>query len=204
MVESLVIRRLTFILAILVVAAAAAVLWLSPYENVSWPAASNTEDGSSTAVADEVAITPSGLALPVAGINGKQLLDTYTQSRVAGAGIDDAIDIFAPAGTSVVAAAPSTVENLSVNESGDGLTIHLRSKDQHLIYYYAHLQSYAAGLREGQDVDRGQVIGRVGSTGNASPRAPHLHFAIKQMAPGERWWQGTAVNPYPLLAERTD
>ena len=68
------------------------------------------------------------------------------------------------------------------------------------IYYYAHLQAYAPGLREGQRVARGDRIGLVGSTGNANPEGPHLHFAVHRMAEGERWWQGRAINPYPLLA----
>ena len=68
------------------------------------------------------------------------------------------------------------------------------------MYYYAHLQGYAPGLAEGLRVKRGQVIARVGHTGNASEQGPHLHFAINRMKEGEDWWQGDAVNPYPLLA----
>ena len=199
MLNSVMGRRVTLVVVAVIVAAAAALLWLSAYSGVSLRGVTDAEHNVSPAVIDEVAITPSGLALPVVGVRGQQLLDAYTQSRAASAGSDDGIDIFASAGTPVVAAAPGTVERLSVNDSGDGLTVHLRSEDRRRIYYYAHLQSYASGLREGQRVERGQVIGRVGSTGDASPRAPHLHFGIKEMAPGERWWQGTPVNPYPLL-----
>lgn len=154
------------------------------------------------AIADEVVVGPSGLAIPVAGVKPGQLIDTYTQSTAGGAGGDDAIDIFAPEGTPVVAAAPGTVERLSSTEGADGVTAYVRSVDGSRIYYYAHLQGYAPGLQEGQRVKLGQAIGRVGSTGNASARAPHLHFAIKLMAPGQRWSQGQAVNPYPLLAGR--
>lgn len=199
MLNSVMGRRVTLVMVAVIVAAAAALLWLSAYSGVSSRGVTDPEHNVSPATENEVAITPLGLAIPVAGVKGQQLLDTYTQSRAASAGSDDGIDIFASAGRPVVAAAPGTVERLSVNESGDGLTVYLRSEDRRHIYYYAHLQSYASGLREGQRVERAQVIGRVGSTGDASPRAPHLHFGIKQMAPGERWWQGTPVNPYPLL-----
>ena len=75
-----------------------------------------------------------------------------------------------------------------------------RSPDQRWIYYYAHLQGYSPGLAEGQRVKRGQLIGRVGHTGNASPGGPHLHFAINRMQPGEKWYQGSPINPFPLLA----
>ena len=202
MLNSVMGRRVTLVVVVAIVAAAAALLWLSAYSGVSPRGVTDAEHNVSPAVVDEVEITPSELALPVAGVRAQQLLDAYTQSRAAGAGSDNGIDIFASAGTPVVAAAPGTVERLSINESGDGLTVYIRSEDRRRIYYYAHLQSYASGLREGQRVERGQVIGRVGSTGDASPRAPHLHFAIKQLATSEHWWQGTPVNPYPLLTGR--
>ena len=99
----------------------------------------------------------------------------------------------------MIAAADGTIEKL-FNSVRGGITIYERSADQNWVYYYAHLSAYAPGLAEGQQVKRGQVIARVGHTGDASAAGPHLHFAINRMAPGERWWNGTAVNPYPLLA----
>ena len=102
-------------------------------------------------------------------------------------------------GTPVIAAADGTIEKL-FNSVRGGSTIYVRSHDRRWTYYYAHLPGYAPGLDEGQQVKRGQVIGRVGHTGDASPAGPHLHFAINQMAPGDRWWKGTPINPYPLLA----
>ena len=98
------------------------------------------------------------------------------------------------------AAAPGTVEKLFFSQGGGGITAYVRSPDQKWTYYYAHLQSYAPGLAEGQQIKRGQPIGRVGHTGNANPDGPHLHFAINQMRNGEKWYQGTPINPYPLLA----
>lgn len=149
----------------------------------------------------EVAVTPSGLAVPVAGIRPERLSDTFSAAR-SGGRAHNAIDIMAPRGTPVVAAADGTVERLHFSQGGGGITVYVRSPDRAWTYYYAHLDAYAPGLAEGQQVRRGQAIGLVGSTGNASAAGPHLHFAINRMAPSDRWWQGTPINPYPLLAGR--
>lgn len=154
------------------------------------------------AVAESVVVGPAGLAVPVAGVRPEQLVDTYTQARAGGARIHDAIDIMAPNGTPVVAAAPGTVEKLFFSKGGGGITAYIRSDDNRWIYYYAHLDEYAPGLNEGDKVRRGQRIGTVGSTGNANPAGPHLHFAIHRMEPGDDWHQGSPINPYPLLAGR--
>lgn len=151
-------------------------------------------------VAEGVVVGPAGLAIPVAGVKAEQLVDTYTQARAGGARSHDAIDIVAPLGTPVVAAAPGRVEKLFFSGGGGGITAYVRSDDGRWIYYYAHLNSYAPGLREGLHIDRGTAVGTVGETGNANPGGPHLHFAINRMNPGERWWEGTPINPYPLLA----
>jgi murein DD-endopeptidase MepM/ murein hydrolase activator NlpD len=151
-------------------------------------------------IAEGVVVGPAGLAVPVAGIKPEQLSDTFTQARAGGARLHDAIDIMAPEGTPVVAAADGTIEKLFDSKGGGGITVYIRSPDQRWTYYYAHLQGYAPGLAEGQKVRRGQVIGRVGHTGNANPAGPHLHFAINRMQPGEKWYDGSPVNPYPLLA----
>jgi len=156
--------------------------------------------GPPVTVAEGVVIGPTGLVIPVVGVKPGELVDTYTQARAGGARIHDAIDIMAPEATPVIAAAPGRIEKLYFSEGGGGITAYVRSNDGHWIYYYAHLLKYAPRLAEGQLVQRGQVIGRVGHTGNASDASPHLHFAIFRMNPGERWWQGTAINPYPLLA----
>ncbi|HET9813678.1 MAG TPA: M23 family metallopeptidase [Sphingomicrobium sp.] len=149
-------------------------------------------------VAQQVVVGPAGLALPVLGISADQLVDTYDSARGAGRS-HDAIDIMAAEGTPVIAAADGSIEKL-FNSVRGGKTIYERSADGKWVYYYAHLAAYAPGLGEGQQVKRGQVIARVGHTGDASAAGPHLHFAINRMAPGERWWHGTPINPYPLLA----
>ena len=150
--------------------------------------------------APALVVGPSGLAIPVAGVGAEELQDTYTQSRADGARAHNAIDIMAPRGTPVVAAAPGTVEKLFFSQGGGGITAYVRSPDQLWIYYYAHLDSYTPGLREGQRLRQGDPIGTVGTSGNANPAGPHLHFAVHRMAPGEDWHEGRAVNPFPLLA----
>jgi murein DD-endopeptidase MepM/ murein hydrolase activator NlpD len=156
--------------------------------------------GPPVAIAEGVEVGPAGLAIPVAGIKSGQLTDTFTQARAGGARVHDAIDIMADEGTPVIAATDGTVEKLFFSDGGGGITAYVRSPDQRWSYYYAHLQGYAPGLAEGQKVKRGQLIGRVGHSGNANPQGPHLHFAINQMRAGEKWYQGTPINPYPLLA----
>lgn len=137
------------------------------------------------------------LIVPVSGVAVDALVDTYTDARSEGRS-HDAIDIMAPAGTPVFAAADGHVEKLFTSDRG-GLTIYQFEPSGRRAYYYAHLQSYAPGLHEKQQLRQGEVIGYVGSTGNASPEAPHLHFAIFLLGPEKQWWKGTAINPYPLL-----
>ena len=145
---------------------------------------------------------PGRLAIPVAGVTPDALVDTFTQAREGGARIHDAIDILAPRGTPVYAAAPGTVEKLFLSDRG-GNTVYVRSPDRTLVYYYAHLDAYAPGLREGAAVRQGDAIGTVGSSGNANPTAPHLHFAVMRIRPEAKWWeQAMAINPYPLLGGR--
>lgn len=203
-------RKFTIASTAVVTAILASAFWIFAYNIMNAPGDGleaagtvtriNPDDGPPVAIAEGLVVGPAGLAIPVAGVQQDELIDTFTQARAGGARRHDAIDIMAPAGTPVVAAAPGTVEKLYVSEGGGGITAYVRSPDGRWNYYYAHLRSYAPGLREGQTVQRGQLIGRVGSTGNANPEGPHLHFAIKQMAPGEKWHQGRAINPYPLLA----
>ena len=156
--------------------------------------------GGSVTIAEGVVVGPSGLAIPVAGVTPAQLVDTFTQARAGGRRVHDAIDIMAAEGTPVLAAAPGTVEKLFFSQGGGGISAYVRSDDRRWSYYYAHLQRYAPGLAEGRRVERGALIGYVGYTGNASPEGPHLHFAINRMANGEKWYQGTPINPFPLLA----
>lgn len=139
------------------------------------------------------------LVLPVTGVRSTELVDTFTAARAGGARVHDAIDIMAPLGRPVVAAAPGTIEKLFLSKAG-GKTVYVRSDDRRTIYYYAHLDQYDPRLAENRRIERGAPIGTVGYTGNASPSGPHLHFAIMQTTPQAKWWEpASAINPYPLL-----
>ena len=195
----------TNLLTAVIVAAVTSAFWINAYgdkgEKKLEAAGDSVVVGTpKVEVVEGLVVGPAGLAIPVAGIGADQLLDTYTQARAGGRRVHDAIDIMAPHGTPVLAAAPGVVEKLFLSKGGGGITAYIRSNDGRWIYYYAHLEEYAPGLQEGQKVQRGERIGTVGSTGNASPSGPHLHFAIHQMAEGEDWHDGSPVNPYPLLA----
>lgn len=146
------------------------------------------------------AIAPSGLLLPVQGIQPTQLQDTFTDARSEGR-VHDAIDILAAEGTPVLAVADGRIEKLFDSDRG-GLTIYQFEPGGTYCYYYAHLQRYADGLAEKQQVKRGEVIGYVGSTGNANAEAPHLHFEVHVLGPEKEWWKGESINPYPLLGGR--
>ena len=185
----------------------ASLFWIWFYGSVGGQVASSGDkvvvdpaNGAPIVIAEGVEVGPAGIAVPIAGVKAAQLSDTFTQARAGGARAHDAIDIMAPRGTPVVAAASGRVEKLFNSQGGGGLSVYIRSPDGRWIYYYAHLDRYAPGLREGQGINRGTAIGTVGSTGNASPDGPHLHFAIHRMGAGEKWHQGIAINPYPLLA----
>lgn len=157
-------------------------------------------------VAPTVSLTPvpppvanAAIVQPVVGITAAELKDTWNQAREGGQRQHEAIDIIAPGGTPVVAAMAGRVERLFVSERG-GLTVYVRSEDGRWLAYYAHLAGYASGLVEGKRVVPGTQIGFVGDTGNAGPGNNHLHFALHRMRPGEPWYGGEPVNPYPLLA----
>lgn len=137
------------------------------------------------------------LIIPVVGVRPDQLLDTFTDARSDGR-VHDAIDIPAPAGTPVVAAADGEIIKLFQSERG-GTTIYQLSIDKKLVFYYAHLQRYADGLVAGKFAKQGEVIGYVGDNGNAGAGNFHLHFSISVVADPRRYWEGTNINPYPLL-----
>jgi murein DD-endopeptidase MepM/ murein hydrolase activator NlpD len=137
------------------------------------------------------------LIIPVVGVRADQLQDTFTDSRSEGR-VHDAIDIMAPAGTPVVAAADGEIVKLFQSERG-GTTIYQLSLDRKLVFYYAHLQRYADGLAVGKFAKQGEVIAYVGDTGNAGSGNYHLHFSISIVADPKRYWEGTNINPYPLL-----
>jgi len=143
---------------------------------------------------------PAGkLMVPVEGVKFSQLTDTYNAPR----GTErhhEALDIMAPKGTKVFAVADGKVAKLFTSVPG-GLTVYQFEPTEKFAYYYAHLDKYAEGIKEGQLLKRGDLVGYVGVTGNSDPKAPHLHFAVVQLTPEKQWWKGTPVNPYPLMAD---
>lgn len=159
--------------------------------------------------ADQAAPTPSPFAgsfvgtlkliIPVVGVRPNQLSDTFADARSEGR-VHDAIDIPAPAGTAVVAAADGEIVKLFQSERG-GTTIYQSSVDRKLIFYYAHLQRYADGIAPGKFVKQGEVIAYVGDSGNAGAGNFHLHFSISVVADPKRYWEGTNINPYALLRQ---
>jgi len=169
---------------------------------VSAPATTTTSSPTQSASpAMMAAAAGGGLAIPVSGVRADQLQDTWGDARGDGTRQHHAIDILAPRGTPVVASAAGTVEKIFESNAG-GHTVYVRRDDPAFVDYYAHLDSYAPNLAEGMKVTQGQLLGAVGSTGDASAEAPHLHYEIKQMGAGEKWWQGTEIDPYPILHGR--
>lgn len=137
------------------------------------------------------------LLLPVQGMQPSELVDTFNQTR-GSTRTHEALDIMAPRGGEVVAVDDGKIAKLFNSKQG-GLTVYQFDPTERWTYYYAHLDRYAEGITEGKVLKRGELVGYVGSTGNANADAPHLHFAIFELGPEKRWWEGKPINPYPLL-----
>ncbi len=192
-----------FLLGMLVMAA---LVTIFPAQGM-WPAAAPVE--AATAAEHQVAATPAPsvnvtddlrqreLVLLVQGVRRDDLRDTFNEAR-GGARRHEALDIPATRHTPVLAVENGTIAKLFLSEPG-GITIYQFDPSKAYCYYYAHLEGYAAGLKEGQTVARGEVIGYVGTTGNAPKDVPHLHFAIFKLADDKRWWHGTPIDPYSVL-----
>ena len=144
------------------------------------------------------ACEPAALSMPVQGMAPADLRDTYADQRGGGARVHEALDLMAPRGTPVLAVNDGIIAKLFLSQPG-GITIYQFDPSGLLAYYYAHLDGYATGLAEGQAVRRGQLLGYVGSSGNANPDAPHLHFGIFRLDAQKRWWTGVPINPFPCL-----
>jgi len=191
-------RVLTIVVTATLTSAAWIVVGSTYVDRVGEPSPSPSPAQQPTAAAPAAS---GPLLIPVAGVAASQLFDTFDDAR-GGERRHQALDIAAPAGTPVIAAAGGTIEKLFRSDDG-GNTVYVRSPDRRTLYYYAHLQAYAPGLKKGKPIERGERIGTVGSTGNADPAAPHLHFAVMQTDPDAEWWEpATPINPYPLLGER--
>lgn len=142
------------------------------------------------------------LAMPVAGARAARVPSSFHEPR-SGGRVHEAVDILAPRGTPVLAADEGRVWKVRTNPLG-GLTVYTTDPLERFVYYYAHLDRYHAGIFEGQPLFRGDTLGYVGTTGNAPPHVPHLHFQISRVARDSQWWGGTPIDPLPYLraAER--
>lgn len=174
----------------------------APDGSAATPAASGSlaaETPSQTPSVNPPPVIPptANLIIPVEGIKADQLRDTFADARSEGR-VHDAIDIAAPRGTPVLAAADGAIVKLFLSERG-GITIYQSSTDNKFIYYYAHLERYADGLAAGHFAKQGEIIAYVGDTGNAGTGNYHLHFSVAVVADPKRYWEGTNINPYPLL-----
>jgi murein DD-endopeptidase MepM/ murein hydrolase activator NlpD len=162
------------------------------------PGASPQAGGFAGDPAASAALASMRLLIPVEGVAPGQLQDTFRDSRSEGR-VHDAIDITAPRDTPVLAATDGRVVKLHRSAKGGVTLYQLASADEHYVLYYAHLERYADGIAEGRLARRGETIGYVGDTGNATPGNTHLHFQIYRVRDTKSFWAGENLNPYPLL-----
>jgi murein DD-endopeptidase MepM/ murein hydrolase activator NlpD len=130
-------------------------------------------------------------------VDPDKLVRSYHDAR-SGGREHEALDILAPRGTPIVAVEDGTVAKLFNSKAG-GITLYQFDPGREYAYYYAHLERYADDIKEGDRVHRGQVIGYVGTTGNAPKNTPHLHFAVFRLTADKHWWEGTPIDPYDIL-----
>lgn len=157
--------------------------------------------GPTVAAAAKAPTQPPALLLPVQGVAASDLRDTFDDGRDGDKRGHEAIDIMAARGTPVLAVDDGRIVKLFLSKPG-GITVYQFDPSGQFAYYYAHLDRYADGLAEGQTVRRGAVLGYVGSSGNASPDAPHLHFALFRLGLEKQWWKGEPINPFAFLGGR--
>lgn len=146
---------------------------------------------------DDRSSEPNHLIIPVAGVHPSELSDSYGAPRSGGRS-HEGIDIFAPEGTPVIAAAAGVIVGLDTSARG-GLSVYQRDRDETTIYFYGHLQRYHTGLKEGDLVRQGDVIAYVGQTGNVPTGSPHLHFSVHTVTDPNNWWRGRNISPCDLL-----
>ena len=137
------------------------------------------------------------LAVPVLGAYPVDVQNSFNDGRSAGRR-HNAADILVPRGTLVLSADDGVIRRLSTNALG-GITIYATDPDERFVFYYAHLDAYAPGLHIDQRVQRGDVLGYVGTTGNAPANVPHLHFQIMRLLDRDRLWDGVPIDPKPFL-----
>ncbi|MBM3906453.1 MAG: M23 family metallopeptidase [Gemmatimonadetes bacterium] len=151
-------------------------------------------------LSDEDYLHTRALMVPVDGITPDAVPDTYWQARDGGARAHQAVDILAKRGTPVLSVDSGTILRLTKSTLG-GITIYATDPERRFVFYYAHLDRYADGLREGQGVAQGEVIGYVGTTGNAPKNTPHLHFQVMRYLDARTYWNGPPLDPRPFLTQ---
>ena len=156
----------------------------------------SSDSAVATFLTPEAALAVKGLIIPVEGVDPSRVRDSYTASR--GGRTHDAVDIMAPRGTPVVAADGGTILKLRQNDAG-GITIYQLDASERFVYYYAHLERYQDGLTEGLTIRQGDVLGFVGTTGNAPKDTPHLHFQVMVYRGRGQYWGGDPINPHPYF-----
>lgn len=145
--------------------------------------------------ADLITLRAHNLLIPVQGVTADKLVDSFDDARGGGGRRHEALDIMSSRGTPVLSADAGQVLKLHNSVAG-GLSIYVADTSQRYIMLYAHLDHYRPGLAAGLPVKKGELLGYVGFTGNASPAAPHLHFAIARSDNMKDWWKGTPLNPF--------
>lgn len=175
----------------------------APIAELPEPPSESPPPSAPIARTDEDYLNERELMVPVEGVEPRGIPDTYWQARDAGARAHQALDILAPRGTPVLAADSGTVLRLVTNSLG-GITIYATDPEKRFVFYYAHLDHYAKGLVEGKPVAQGEVIGYVGTTGNAPKNTPHLHFQVMRFVDARQWWNGPPFDPRPYLVRSGD
>lgn len=135
--------------------------------------------------------------VPVEGLTRRSLRDDFRAMR--GGRIHGALDMLAPRYAAVLAVDDCVIGRLATGAVG-GIVVYATDPTDRFVYYYAHLQRYRRGLAVGDRVAKGSVIGYVGTTGNAPPDTPHLHFQVMKRAAGRVWWDGPFINPLTFFA----
>ena len=137
------------------------------------------------------------LMVPVDGITPAQIPDTYWSKRDGGR-LHRAADIMAAKGTPVVSSVEGAVLKVGRNTTG-GIVVYTTDSERRFVFYHAHLDKVAEGLADGSTLRQGDVLGYVGTSGNALPNAPHLHFQVMRMPADGRYWEGMPVDARPFL-----
>jgi murein DD-endopeptidase MepM/ murein hydrolase activator NlpD len=170
-----------FVVAVAVAVVAVSVAYLA------WPWLKNAMYVAELLAAEPPRVLP----VPVQGVSLRAVRDTFGAPR-PGDRKHQGVDIFAPRGTPVLSTTRGIVARIGENSLGGSVVWVLGpGGDRH---YYAHLNS-VANIKTGQRIVPGDVLGTVGTTGNARGTPPHLHYGVYRRVYG-------AINSFPLLMDK--